>query len=230
MPKKRVPGSEPVATSRRDLAVARVLDPARERAEIRVQRFLDAATELMHESPGNDFTVQEVVERSGQSLRSFYQYFDGKHELLLALYEESVRVTAAHLQTVIDAEPDPLERLHLLVVEYYRMCRPGPKGRSSSEPTPALVEFAQQLLIDHPKEARRAFTPLIEMVESLLDDATAAGEIQSTLTQRRLTGVILQAIMYNAFATTISGQQQSESGAEALWDLVLHGLGASLSA
>ena len=29
--------------TRRDLAVARVLDPARERAETRVQRFLDAA-------------------------------------------------------------------------------------------------------------------------------------------------------------------------------------------
>ena len=34
--------------------------------------------------------MQEVVDRSKQSLRSFYQYFDGKHELLLALFEEEM--------------------------------------------------------------------------------------------------------------------------------------------
>ena len=42
----------------------------------------------MQNDTGKDFTVQDVVERSGQSLRSFYQYFAGKHELLLALFEE----------------------------------------------------------------------------------------------------------------------------------------------
>ena len=79
--------------------------------------------------PGRDFTVQEVVERSGQSLHSFYQYFGGKHELLLALFEESVRTTTEHLGEVIAQEDDPLERLHAFVVEYYRMCRPNVDGR-----------------------------------------------------------------------------------------------------
>src|SRR4051812_20080062 len=51
----------------RELAVARSLDPARVRAEKRVQRFLDAALELMESAPDKEFTVQEVVERSGQS-------------------------------------------------------------------------------------------------------------------------------------------------------------------
>src|SRR3954463_14585300 len=90
--------SEDAAPSWRDLAVARSLDPARARAEKRVQRFLDAALELMLESPDKEFTVQEVVERSGQSLRSFYQYFAGKYELLLALFEEAVRKTAVDLE------------------------------------------------------------------------------------------------------------------------------------
>src|SRR5688572_22637338 len=99
------------APSRRELAVARSLDPARARAEKRVQRFLDAAMELMDSTDGKEFTVQEVVERSGQSLRSFYQYFAGKHELLLALFEESIRTTAAQVRTVVDESDDPLERL-----------------------------------------------------------------------------------------------------------------------
>ena len=82
--------------------------PGTARAEERVQRFLDAALELMMQNDtGKDFTVQDVVERSGQSLRSFYQYFAGKHELLLALFEESVRSTAEHLQEVVDEVDDP---------------------------------------------------------------------------------------------------------------------------
>src|SRR6266568_998036 len=92
------------AGSWRELAVARSLDSARTRAENRVQRFLDAALDLMERSPDKEFTVQEVVERSGQSLRSFYQYFAGKYELLLALFEEAVRSTAEHLRASVAEE------------------------------------------------------------------------------------------------------------------------------
>src|SRR5882757_9435608 len=90
------------STSWRELAVARSLDTARSRAESRVQRFLDAAIELMDSDTGKEFTVQEVVERSGQSLRSFYQYFDGKYELLLALFEDSIRSTTVQLHEALD--------------------------------------------------------------------------------------------------------------------------------
>src|SRR6476660_1280453 len=106
-------------TTRRDLSVARVIDPARERAETRVQRFLDAAFELMA-TTSKDFTLQEVVEKSGLSLRSFYQYFNGKHELLLALLEDSVRRNEEELRAAMAKEDTPLERLHSFVVTYYR--------------------------------------------------------------------------------------------------------------
>src|SRR3954447_19983158 len=108
------PSDAHAATSWRDQAVARSLDSARVRAESRVQRFLDAALELMNDNTtGKEFTVQEVVERSGQSLRSFYQYFGGKQELLLALFEESVRTAAETIERQLADEDDPLERLHL---------------------------------------------------------------------------------------------------------------------
>ncbi|HLM29876.1 MAG TPA: TetR/AcrR family transcriptional regulator [Acidimicrobiales bacterium] len=216
----------------RELAVARSLDPARARAEERVQRFLDAAVELMMENDtGKDFTVQDVVERSGQSLRSFYQYFAGKHELLLALFEESVRSTAEHLQQMVDEVDDPFERLHRFVVEHYLMCRPQPRSRSTqkSGPTPAaMAEFGQKLLTEHPKEASRAFVPVVSLFEQLLDEAAAAGAIRSGLQHRAVAGVALQAIMFNAFAATISGISIGPDGldpADQLWNLFIHGIG-----
>lgn len=217
--------------SRRDVAVARSLDPARARAEKRVQRFLDAALELMADSDDKEFTVQQVVERSGQSLRSFYQYFAGKYELLLALFEESVRSTAAHLAEVVEAESDPLERLHRFALEYYKICQPPAKGRSSkSGPTPAMAEFAQQLLTEHPKEASHAFVPLVSLLERLLQDAAGAGALRDGLDHERIAGIVLQAIMFHSFAATISGtsvRTDGDQAAQELWGLILHGFGLS---
>ena len=215
--------------SRRELAVARVLDPARARAETRIQRFLDAALELMTASPDREFTVQEVVERSGQSLRSFYQYFEGKYELLVALFEDSVRSTAESLREVVYEEADPLSRLHRFAIEYYRLCRPATKGRGAKKGPTALAQFAQQLLTDHPQEASRAFVPLLSLLEDLLDEAAKAGVIRSGLRHDRVAGVILQAVMFNAFTTTISASSTRPSrgdAAEELWDFLLHGVSA----
>jgi AcrR family transcriptional regulator len=231
-------GNEPAADpspaagskSWREHAVSRSLDSARERAEKRVERFLDAALELMSSDSGREFTVQEVVERSGQSLRSFYQYFAGKHELLLALFEESVRSTAEQLGEVIAKEDDPLDRLHRFVIEYYELCRPLPKGkRAKRSPTWALAEFAQQLLTDHPKEASVAFVPLVSLLEQVLDEAAAAGAIRPGLHHHRIAGVMLQAMMFNVFSATISGSSvrpdDVDAAAEEMWDVLLHGIG-----
>ena len=75
----------------RQRAVTKSLRAARTRAEQRVERLLHAASDLMDEKGTTDFTIQEVVDRSGQSLRGFYQYFEGKDELLFALLEENIR-------------------------------------------------------------------------------------------------------------------------------------------
>jgi AcrR family transcriptional regulator len=223
------PSDAHAATSWRDQAVARSLDSARVRAESRVQRFLDAALELMNDNTtGKEFTVQEVVERSGQSLRSFYQYFGGKQELLLALFEESVRSTAEHLADVVANEPDEGQRLHAFVVEYYRICRPTSRSTKRKAPARALAEFAQQLLTAQPDEAARAFDPLVTLFEGVLAEAEEAGVVRAGLPRRRIAGVVLEAIMFNAFSTTIGGAPagtKTSDAAEELFDLIFHGIG-----
>lgn len=212
---------------RRELAMARALDQARSRAENRVELFLDAARELMNTNSG-EFTVQEVVERSGQSLRTFYQYFAGKHELLLALFEESIRAASAHLEEVIAESDEPLDRLGRFTREYFGMCRLTPKGQLPTGPAPTVVEFAQQLLTSHPKEAAQAFAPLVVMLEGLLVDAATAGAIRAGLDHRRIAGVVLQATMFNSFAAAISGSSARADGdveSDALWELLLGGIG-----
>jgi AcrR family transcriptional regulator len=225
------PAKVDVGVSRRDLAVAKSLDSARVRAEGRLQRFLDAALELMMEAePGREVTVQEVVERSGQSIRLFYQYFGGKHELLLALFEETVRTTTETLRQQIADESDPLERLHRFVVEYYRTCRPLPEGEAPTQLTNAwmMVDFAQQLLTSYPTEAAQAFAPLVSLFGDVLDEAAEGGAIRPGLRRSAVAGTMLESIMFNTFAATIGGtpiRPEGSDPAEELWDLILHGVG-----
>jgi AcrR family transcriptional regulator len=175
--------------------------------------------------------VQEVVERSGQSLRSFYQFFDGKHELLLALFEDAVRVTAEVLRERLAEEDDALDRLHTFVIEYYRFCRPGQRGKAvKTKVPPAVVAgFAQQLLTEYPKEAARAFQPVVSLFRDVLGEAVKAGVVRKDLRQDQVAGVVLQEVMFNAFSSTISGaslRANEGDAAEDLWDLIFYGIGA----
>ena len=222
------------ALSRREQAVARSLFTARARAENRLQRFLDAALELMNEGEsGRDFTVHEVVERSGQSLRLFYQYFGGKHELLLALFEESVRSTAEFLQRQ-DRRGDRPARAHPPLRDRVLPALPSSApGRALVQPLATawvMVDFAQQLLTSHPTEAALAFDPLVSLFGEVLDEAEAAGCIRPGLRRSPIAGMVLEAIMFNAFSTTIGGTSArtvDPDPAEELWEFILHGVGST---
>jgi AcrR family transcriptional regulator len=224
------PSSAEGPVRRRDLAVARSLDSARARSEGRVQRFLDAGFELMARADSSkEFTVQEVVDQSGQSLRSFYQYFAGKHELLLALFDEAIRSTADRLEELTARQDTPLGRLRCFVVEYYRMCLPAPKGQASkNHPTPVMAEFCHQLLTGHKTDASRAFVPLVSQLEKVLEEGVEAGVVRSGLDHDEVAGIILSTIMFNAaYGPTISGTGEPRDGEQTagqLWEILSSGL------
>jgi hypothetical protein len=91
-----------------------------------------------------------------------------------------------------------------------------------------MAEFAQQLLTTHPKEAARAFVPLVALFEELLDEAVAAKSIREDLRRGPTVGVVLEVIMFNAFSSTIGGSSvrpEDDGSAEELWKFVLHGIG-----
>src|SRR4051794_6543803 len=144
----------------RERAVSRSLNAARSRAEERVQRLLDAAFELIDEKGSTDFTIQEVVERSKQSLRGFYEYFDGKDELMLALFEETVREAVADIEGAVAAQTDPLARLRAFAVTLHEWCDPDEtprkRGRHTRRP---ISEFSMQLAANHADRVRSALGP-----------------------------------------------------------------------
>ncbi|WP_460071404.1 TetR/AcrR family transcriptional regulator [Streptomyces sp. YKOK-I1] len=214
--------ADPVETPEpawRQRAVERSTRAAKLRAEQRVQRFLDAAQELIADKGTTDFTVQEVVERSRQSLRSFYQHFDGKHELLLALFEDALSRSAAQIREASAAGRDPLERLRIAVDLLYHSSEPRAGAQS-----PLFTDFAIQLLVSHPDQVATAHLPLLGFFTELVEEAVAAGQAVSPK-PRRTASLIMQTAMFTARAPAAPvGAHPSPISAEEVWAFCLGGI------
>src|SRR5919109_5419284 len=91
--------------------VRRSLRTATKRSIDRGSSLIRAAAKLLERSNGDGFTVQDVADEAGQSLRTLYQYFESKDDLLLAVFEEAMRTYARLIARAIEGLTDPLERL-----------------------------------------------------------------------------------------------------------------------
>jgi AcrR family transcriptional regulator len=203
-------------------AVERSIQPAKVRAEQRVQRFLDAAQLIIAEKGSTDVTVQEVVDRSRQSLRSFYLHFSGKHELLLALFEDALSRSADQIRAAATGQKNPLERLKVAVQLLFELCRPDPEAQR-----PLFTDFAPQLLISHPAEVKTAHAPLLAVFTELLTEAEKAKKLRSDVMPRRTAALIMQTVMFTAqssTATTSDDDTAHPLTADEVWTFCAHGI------
>jgi AcrR family transcriptional regulator len=209
----------------RQRAVSRSLSAARTRAEQRVQRLMDAAFGLIDEKGTTEFTIQEVVDRSKQSLRGFYQYFDGKDELLFALLEEIIRESLEDLHKAVESESKPLERLRAFTICLHEWCEPLGKGRKrGAHNRVPISEFSLQLAVKNPERLAAVMAPISRMLIELLDAAVAANAVKASDT-RRSALLIQQTVMYSWLMNRLVQNPRTRVSAEDAWEFCFHGLG-----
>jgi AcrR family transcriptional regulator len=200
-------------------AVERSTRAAKQRAEQRVQRFLDAAQAIITDKGSTDFTVQEVVDRSRQSLRSFYQHFDGKHELLLALFEDALRRATGQIRAAAAGQDGPLEALRVAVELLFELSRPDPAARR-----PLFTDFAPQLLLSHPAEVKVAHAALLGLLTELMEQAAAAGALRPGIRPRRTAALIMETVMFIAQAPGVPDEEAVHPlTAGEVWDFCARG-------
>jgi AcrR family transcriptional regulator len=210
-------GSPPPAW--RDRAVERSLGRSRAEAEIRSSRFVHTAFELVEHTRGKDFTVQDVVEKMRVSTRTFYQYFSGKDELLVAMFEEVQRARNKELRQAVAAEPDPLARVRAFVLGSLRA-----EGKRPSV-SRLMVQQYFRLQLSHPDELRHSYRPVVAYLSGLIADAAAAGEIHST-DHDRTAAMILQTVTTSIQLTIIGSPLMDPAPSpEEVWAFCLAGMG-----
>ena len=153
--------------------VGRSLRTAAERSVDRGNALIAAAATVLARSDGADITVQEVADEAGQSLRTLYQYFESKDDLLLALFEEAMRSYAVLIETSIADLDDPLERLAGAMVAAGSM--PG-VSRSALDRGMARLRF--KLSESNPELIGRAQQAVTSLVRDLVEAASDVGQVE----------------------------------------------------
>ncbi|HEM46616.1 MAG TPA: TetR/AcrR family transcriptional regulator, partial [Alphaproteobacteria bacterium] len=171
------------------------------------------------------FTIQEVVDRSGQSLRGFYQYFEGKDELLFALLDESIDEALTDLREAVASETEPLDRLRAFTIRLHEWCEPiGAKRKRGAHDRVPLSEFSMQLALKDPERLAAVMAPISRMVIELLEAAIANGDIE-VAEPRRAALLIQQTVMYGWFMNRLVPNPRARVTAEDAWAFCLRGLG-----
>jgi AcrR family transcriptional regulator len=218
------PENEPNEPAWRERAVSRSLKAARSRAELRVQRYLDAAFSLIDEKGTTEFTIQEVVDRSKQSLRGFYECFDGKDELVLALFEETVREAYDDIRKQVDAETEPIVRLRAFVIRLHEWCDPADKQRRrGSHNRRPIAEFSRNVADAYSERVHAALAPQSHLLRELIEDAAKAGDLDIA-DSRRATALVQQTVMYSSFGNRLVDRRQRLTSEET-WEFCRRGLG-----
>ncbi len=198
----------------RDRALERSLKTARAKAISRSDRFLTTAMEIMRETGRTDFTVQELVDRSQTSLRSFYQYFSGKDELLLALLEETVLSSVSTARRQVDGL-DALASLEHVVRVIY--------GGSTVNRT--VSSYHVSLAVTHGEDYRRALEPLGELIRELVERGLEDGVLRADLDADQLGRILLQTLVGSALIYSLgAGAPEHAQDADALWEFCRVGM------
>jgi AcrR family transcriptional regulator len=222
------PAAEPLVSNAseepawKQRAVERSIKTAKLRAAQRVQRFLDAAQAIIIEKGSTDFTVQEVVDRSRQSLRSFYLQFDGKHELLLALFEDALSRSADQIRAATASQTDPIERLKVAIQLLFESSRPDPMARR-----PLFTDFAPRLLVSHPSEVKVAHAPLLALLTELMEEASEAGVLRPGINAKRMAAMTMQTVMFVAQSSSSDDATVKPITSDEVWDFCAHGFADS---
>jgi AcrR family transcriptional regulator len=201
-----------------DRAVARSLERARAEATERSRRILWAAMELAEESPTGDFTLQAVAERVGISIRTFYQHFPSKDDVLVAMFEEAQLDGVRRIRRQVDMHTEPLARLRSAVVSRQEIV-----DRSSAR-TRRLVQHHFLLQETHPEELRHALEPVAWMFRELVADAADAGAI-TVADVDKATNLLLLTVTTAIQSSVLGSAPLGDAPTpEEVWEFCLQGL------
>lgn len=201
-------------------SMQRSLQSAHARAHARSDRFVAAATKLLQEKGNTDFTVQDVVDRSKMSIRTFYKYFASKEDLLVAVYETVVaRKAVPLLRKRIVKFKEPVLRLKAYVDGLVELTsKTGPVGRM-------LITYQNRLAESRPDDLAAAMKPQFELLVELIADIARTRPLRRDLTVETAARLTHYTVLAAAHGRALGTEGAVDVPAEAIWQFCLSGMG-----
>lgn len=202
-------------------SVERSLKSARARAQDRSDRFVKAGLELIKTTGDTGFTVQEVVDESGMSIRTFYLFFASKDDLLLAIHETILTSEVTpRLRRRCDRVSDPVGKIRTFIEALFEL------SSMEESATRAIILQQHRLAEARPDDLDQAMEPQVQLFIELLDGAAAAGRLRKALdvttSARLLHHMILSVTHSRVLGSTLS----EEISPDQVWEICSAALGA----
>ena len=188
--------------------------------ESRPTRFMRSALAILGETGRADFTVLEVVERSKTSLRSFYQHFATKDELLLALIDKIMSESTRRWRDDT-AELPAAEALRVLID---RICTPA-ESSTQDKVNRGLTNYNDHLAEARPREYARVLSPLHALIKDIIERGMAEGVFRTGLDVDATAALIMQSAL-GAMRLQVLGAELSGAPVAAahIFDFCVSGL------
>ena len=156
----------------------------------RGDRFIKTAVAILGETGRTDFTVQEVVARSKTSLRAFYQHFNSKDELLLALFERTMVSSAQSWR----AETVGLHAHAALKLVIDRLSA-RPESSTQDSLNRALSLYNQHLAETRPRDYARVLSPLHQLISDIVERGVTEGVFRPRLDVGAAAAIVMQTLL-----------------------------------
>jgi AcrR family transcriptional regulator len=164
----------------------------------RSRSIVAAAYALLDKEGLEGLTIRAVLDKTGLSRRAFYERFAGKDDLMLAVFEHTVRLAADHYRAQVATLTEPLARLELIVtciVLGRSTLNEG--GGNTSRRGAAMSQEHLRLAQTRPDDLQAALDPLIALIAEQLSRGMEVGSVRVGAPQR------LAMLVYNLVATTV---------------------------
>jgi len=203
-------------------SMQRSLRSAQARAHARSDRFVAAATRLLQEKGSTDFTVQDVVDRSKMSIRTFYKYFASKEDLLVAVCETVVaREAVPRLRKQINKFKDPVRRFRAYIEGLIeRTSQTGPVGRT-------LIHYQNRLAESRPADLATAMRPQVELLVELISDIARTQPLRRDLTIEMAARLTHYTVLAAAHSRALGSEGAADIPAETVCQYCMDGIGLS---
>ena len=191
---------EPNTLSRwEERSTHRVLEARRDQILERSRRIVEAAYALHDDYGLEGLTIRAVLKKTGLSRRAFYERFADKDELVLAVFEQTIRLATDLYREQVLKLSDPLERLRLIItcIVLGATRLDDPDVKQNNRRGAAMSREHLRLAESRPNELQAAVSPLIDLIAEQLAAGMNAGVVRTAAPER------MAAFIYNLVSTTV---------------------------
>jgi len=171
----------------------------------RTRLLIEAAAALLDEEGLEGLTIRAVLARTGLARRAFYERFNGKDDLVLAVFDHSLRIAAEYFRAEAADAGEPVEALRRIITGLV-MGEVGFREATPSKRSAALSREHLRLAEARPQELQVALGPLLDVITQLVERGIDLGVLRPCEPRRQAN------LIYNLVSATIHVELISGEG------------------